>query len=132
MAKVATIRKHNYFSKKFLENQVLVIDAMIENVCVKTQKFIRESQNNDLRRPTIDSDVADAANHFQSEAVRTRIASKDAHKLQLLIAAKKAISEGLYGLCIQCESKIPKKRLVAVPWANRCTFCQEIFDKERR
>jgi DnaK suppressor protein len=36
-----------------------------------------------------------------------------------------AISEGSYGICVDCEEPISLKRLEIVPWAPRCLGCQE-------
>lgn len=36
-----------------------------------------------------------------------------------------AISEGSYGLCIDCEEPISLKRLEIIPWASRCLGCQQ-------
>jgi len=34
-----------------------------------------------------------------------------------------------FGICEECEEKINKKRLDAVPWTRFCLECQEAFDK---
>jgi len=39
------------------------------------------------------------------------------------------VTDGSFGVCIDCESAIGPKRLVAVPWAARCIKCQEDFDR---
>jgi DnaK suppressor protein len=36
-----------------------------------------------------------------------------------------AISEGTYGICIDCEEPISLKRLETIPWASRCIGCQQ-------
>lgn len=43
-------------------------------------------------------------------------------------AALRRIQDGTFGICVQCESEIPSKRLAAVPWAPRCIQCQEAAD----
>jgi DnaK suppressor protein len=46
-----------------------------------------------------------------------------------------AMSEGTYGICIDCEEPISLKRLETIPWASRCVGCQqriEIQEAEER
>ena len=48
----------------------------------------------------------------------------------------RAISEGSYGICVDCEEPISLKRLETIPWAPRCLRCQELLEgqeaEERR
>ena len=44
--------------------------------------------------------------------------------LPQLRRAIEKIEEGTYGLCDDCDGKIPAKRLNAVPGATRCVACQ--------
>ena len=37
----------------------------------------------------------------------------------------RAIDEGSYGICIDCEEEISLKRLETIPWASRCIGCQQ-------
>jgi DnaK suppressor protein len=52
--------------------------------------------------------------------------------LRDLRAALRRIQDGTFGVCMQCESDIPPKRLAAVPWASRCIQCQESADGSAR
>lgn len=36
----------------------------------------------------------------------------------------RAMSEGLYGICVDCEEEISLRRLETIPWAQRCVRCQ--------
>ena len=42
----------------------------------------------------------------------------------------RAISEGSYGICVDCEEPISLKRLETLPWAPRCVRCQEVLERE--
>ena len=46
--------------------------------------------------------------------------------------ALRRIREGSFGDCLECESEISAKRLVAVPWAPRCTERQNAADRVDR
>src|ERR1700730_10017464 len=52
--------------------------------------------------------------------------------LQNLRAALRRIEDGSYGICVKCQEGISKKRLAAVPWAERCIQCQEAADRHRQ
>ena len=122
-------RRQRDFSEGFIKQQVAAIDTMIVEIGEKTLEFIRESREKDVGNPSQNGDDGDVASYFQVEAVRTEIASKDARKLQLLVDARWNIMAGSYGFCVRCRENIIEKRLVAAPWANRCTPCQEAHDK---
>ena len=36
---------------------------------------------------------------------------------------------GAFGLCVECQAEINRKRLEAVPWASHCITCQEKIEK---
>ncbi len=43
--------------------------------------------------------------------------------LDLIEDALERIEEGGYGFCVECESKIPKTRLNAIPYTPYCVKC---------
>ena len=45
-------------------------------------------------------------------------------------AALRRIQDGTFGTCMECESAISPRRLIAVPWAPRCIRCQEATDRQ--
>lgn len=49
--------------------------------------------------------------------------------LQLIDEALRRVSDGSYGLCVECQQDVQKKRLEAVPWARHCIECQEKQEK---
>jgi DnaK suppressor protein len=46
-------------------------------------------------------------------------------KLRKVEAALERLSTGEFGICQACEEPIPRKRLLAIPWADLCVPCQE-------
>lgn len=52
--------------------------------------------------------------------------------LRRVLAALQRIEYGGYGECIVCETAIPHKRLIALPWAERCVTCQEQHDNSEK
>jgi RNA polymerase-binding protein DksA len=41
----------------------------------------------------------------------------------------RAIAEGLYGVCAECEDLIDAKRLNTIPWASYCVSCQKALER---
>ena len=52
-----------------------------------------------------------------------------AHILTEIDQALKKLDEGTYGRCEMCEEPIPPARLQALPFAIRCTRCQEAWER---
>ena len=44
-------------------------------------------------------------------------------------AALRAMSEGVYGACVECGEPISLKRLETIPWASHCIGCQEFIER---
>jgi DnaK suppressor protein len=54
---------------------------------------------------------------------------RDILTLREVRSAQARISQGIFGVCEECECEIPCRRLEAVPWARRCVACQEATDR---
>jgi DnaK suppressor protein len=52
-------------------------------------------------------------------------ASRGRGRLRLIQRALERITDGSFGICMDCEGPIGLKRLQAVPWASHCIHCQE-------
>jgi DnaK suppressor protein len=44
-------------------------------------------------------------------------------------AALRAMSDGVYGACVECGEPISLKRLETIPWASHCIGCQEFIER---
>jgi DnaK suppressor protein len=53
----------------------------------------------------------------------------DREELEATELALMRITQGIYGLCLACETEIPITRLLAFPSAMRCIACQTILEK---
>jgi DnaK suppressor protein len=49
-------------------------------------------------------------------------------QLQSIDEALKRITQGVYGLCLECGTRLPRERLLAAPQATRCMACQTTFE----
>jgi len=75
----------------------------------------------DRRQPSL----FDAALVEVAELHREMLWQCLAAQRQALCVAKDRIREGTYGLCEECGSRIPLRRLQAMPTATLCVECQE-------
>lgn len=46
--------------------------------------------------------------------------------------ALRRVEEGTFGICEDCEERIPHRRLRANPWATLCIECQKMREQEER
>ena len=49
-------------------------------------------------------------------------------QLQSIEEALKRITQGVYGLCVECGTMQSRERLLAAPQATRCMACQTKFE----
>ena len=71
------------------------------------------------------ADPTDITVQISEREMASRNLSRYASLLRDLRSAMDRLSDGTYGLCVDCEEPIPPRRLAAVPWAARCLSCQE-------
>lgn len=76
--------------------------------------------------------TADLLEEVQLTAER-ELAIRNLHRESGLLrdvrGALARISDGTYGVCLNCEEEIKPKRMEAVPWAAYCVRCQEMADR---
>ena len=69
-------------------------------------------------------DSADVAFDAGSEEISTQLAELEARELTQIEKAIARITQGTYGLCEMCQTKIPIARLNALPYSTTCVDCQ--------
>ena len=62
------------------------------------------------------------SDNFEQEFTLTLMASEEA-TLEQIEAALERIEDGVYGICVECEGRIPKMRLNAIPYTPYCVKC---------
>jgi RNA polymerase-binding transcription factor DksA len=58
--------------------------------------------------------------------------SRDLEELREVEAARRRLTEGAYGICVDCGAEIAFERLRAEPAAARCVECQARHEKTYR
>lgn len=69
--------------------------------------------------------MADAGtDNFEQEFTLSLLAD-DGNRLEKIERALQRIEERQYGICLECETNIPKMRLNAIPYTEYCVKCAE-------
>lgn len=76
------------------------------------------------------ADPADDVHQFIQREYSARQLERDTEFLHRVEAAIERCERGHYGVCIDCGQRIPRRRLKAVPWAERCKGCEERMEGE--
>jgi RNA polymerase-binding transcription factor DksA len=69
--------------------------------------------------------MADVGTDAFEQEFTLSLMEHDGDALEQIEAALVRIEDGLYGVCIECESKIPKTRLEVLPHTPYCVKCAE-------
>ena len=72
----------------------------------------------------------DEIQYASERELAIRNVDRESGLLRDVKAALRRIEDGTFGTCMECESAINPRRLIAVPWALRCIRCQEATDRE--
>jgi DnaK suppressor protein len=74
-------------------------------------------------------DSADAAFEADSDEVSSQLAQWHSRELSQVERALARLKQGKYGICKNCEKKIPLTRLNALPYATLCINCERQMEK---
>jgi RNA polymerase-binding protein DksA len=72
--------------------------------------------------------VDDQAPLIHNQFIALRQHRMERRKLRLIDAALRRLDRGEFGICDECGSPVPEKRLDAIPWAACCVSCQDQLD----
>jgi DnaK suppressor protein len=70
-------------------------------------------------------DIADKATNSYTKEFLFSLSNNERDMLQQVDEALHRIDDHRFGYCVVCEDEVDRKRLEAVPWAQRCISCQE-------
>lgn len=114
-----------YFQNLLLERRrasLMRIDdrALAERDSTAASEGLRETQDpgdNSVREVAQDARLSDA--------------QRATAEVYLLDAALARIADGSYGLCSDCDKPIAERRLLSIPYAERCADCQQLQDERK-
>ena len=128
----------SFLTPDFLRRQKLSLELKLSD-CQNLQKSAREEikvSSSDERRGDATeqaltySERQNAARRLEECGKTISQAKRVLDLINNPLAGKKKEEE--YGKCVGCDRQIPERRLIAIPWANRCVPCQEREDAENR
>ena len=91
-----------------------------------------EEELSDLSAPDIIDQIQDSAEQAQlstMETLKISLQSAEIDEYNRIVQALAMISDGTYGLCIDCGQQIALRRLTLFPNAMRCLPCQELLEE---
>jgi DnaK suppressor protein len=89
-------------------------------------KRLRGGQQAEIEQ---DADAVEAGDHIEEGQVDEALGRKLRSELEALERAEKRLEEGTYGFSVDSGEPIPRKRLEAIPWAERTEDEQERFGR---
>jgi len=106
----------------------------IKHILLERKRDLEEELNEMRQERFLDDPIQDQGDQALSATMENLKTSFQDSKLQeyhRVVQALEMLSEGTYGICMDCENKIPEKRLTMFPNATRCLACQELFEESR-
>jgi len=101
----------------------------MKEVLLRRRNALRKALAGDLSEMTAlqeqtAGDMVDAALDTAHDELSSQLAEAESRELALIENALERIEDGQYGLCEECNAKIPLARLQALPYATMCIKCQ--------
>ena len=91
-------------------------------------------KNKDMRTEADHENHADMADKAANASTKEFLFSLSNSERETLFAVEEAlerVGDKDFGSCIECEEKLGKERLDAIPWACYCVNCQELAEAGR-
>jgi DnaK suppressor protein len=86
-------------------------------------------RNREVIAVNLSSDVLDQIQHAQEREMAIGNLERASARLSEVRAALQRIQLGSFGICVDCEEEVSRKRLAAVPWTTSCLACREAADR---
>jgi DnaK suppressor protein len=101
------------------------------------RRHIQEDVQNRMRdgrssRPAGVSDLGETSEAGSQADMDFAVLQRQVEALSRVDEALARIDEGAYGSCVDCHADIPEQRLKALPFAARCTPCEEKHERGAR
>jgi len=71
----------------------------------------------------VEPDWEDSAANISAARLLDRMGDVELSQLRRVQAALERLEHGSYGICVRCQEPIERRRLAALPEADRCARC---------
>lgn len=89
------------------------------------------ARSRDERRQEAIADRLDEALAEVALSTDYAIVRQDIEDVRDIVAARKRLAAGTYGVCTDCGAEIGYERLLAYPTAKRCIGCQREHERQK-
>ncbi|MBR4508874.1 MAG: TraR/DksA family transcriptional regulator [Elusimicrobiaceae bacterium] len=122
------VTKKNSKGPELTAKEIKQIEAWLLEERKKIQQSILAKKENDMPEVEVGDDIDIASQSLDKEVLFELNSSAHAN-LDQIESALRRISKGIYGICESCRQPIPKKRILAIPFARYCINCQSSNEK---
>ncbi|MCI7398454.1 MAG: TraR/DksA family transcriptional regulator [Spirochaetia bacterium] len=91
----------------------------------------RNDQLTSLGGATESGDDADIASDTIDRTLFNSLGQADQNRLAMIDRALDRITQGTYGICLECGEPIAETRLEAIPYATFCVECQHEYERRQ-
>lgn len=106
---------------KVYRERLLVLRARLRGeVSMMADTALKENGGDGSSMPIHMADLG--SDNFEQEFTLSLVANEE-ETLEQIEGALVRIEEGNYGMCAECEKRIPKTRLNAIPYTPFCVTC---------
>ena len=112
-------KKVKYFQSALQEIRIEIVGGV--------EKLQNNGKNDEAEHMP---DISDDAARAYDRKLQGELEEQEWNKLKKVEAALEKVENGEYGICDQCEKKIPEARLKIIPYTEFCTQCLSEIEKK--
>jgi DnaK suppressor protein len=108
-----------------------MLEQRRDELQAEVDERMRKLRSDGAARPTRQTELDTAEPDFQ-EDIELALIQMKSELISKITKALGRLEDGDYGTCASCDEPIAEKRLRAMPFAVRCTSCQETYETTER
>ena len=112
-------KKVKYFQSALQEIRIEIVGGV--------EKLQNNGKNDEVEHMP---DISDDAARAYDRKLQGDLEEQEWNKLKQVEAALEKVENGEYGICDQCEKKIPEARLKIIPYTEFFTHCLSEIEKK--
>ena len=117
--------------QKVYKERLLELRARMRgDVSAMATSTLSLSESGNSNSSGVPSHIADLGSDTFEQHNTLSIMDTEGRTLDDIEAALERIEEGVYGLCTECNGRIPKLRLNAIPYTPNCVKCASELESQ--